>query len=56
MNAVNNPGYNENKLYSSMLFGLRMVTGWLFFSAFWRRVVLLPEKLRSEERRVGKEC
>lgn len=28
-----------------MLFGLRMMSGWLFLSAFLRRVVLAPEKL-----------
>lgn len=35
----------NQKLISALLFGLRMVSGWLFLSAFLRRVILLPEKL-----------
>ncbi|MGL4781274.1 MAG: TQO small subunit DoxD [Bacteroidales bacterium] len=35
----------NHKLFSTILFGLRMMSGWLFLSAFLRRVVLAPEKL-----------
>ncbi|MGL4292865.1 MAG: TQO small subunit DoxD [Bacteroidales bacterium] len=42
---MNTVPVSNQKLTASFLFGLRMVSGWLFFSAFWRRVVLMPEKL-----------
>mgnify|MGYP006277761023 CR=1 FL=1 len=38
---------NNKRLYSyigAIILPLRLVAGWLFFSAFWRRVVLMPEK------------
>ena len=33
------------KLSATLLFGMRMVAGWLFLSAFLRRVILMPGKL-----------
>ena len=35
----------SNKVLGTLLFGLRMTAGWMFFSAFLRRVILAPEKL-----------
>ena len=34
----------SNKYIGAIMLPLRLVAGWLFFSAFWRRVVLVPEK------------
>ena len=42
---MDNTSNLNSKLYSTILFGLRMMSGWLFLSAFLRRVVLAPEKL-----------
>lgn len=42
----NNSSTNYSlKLYSTLLLGMRMTAGWLFLSAFLRRVILAPEKL-----------
>ena len=38
----------SNKVLGTLLFGLRMTAGWMFFSAFLRRVILAPEKLDPE--------
>jgi len=34
----------SSRYIGAIMLPLRLVTGWLFFSAFWRRVVLVPEK------------
>ena len=34
----------SNRYIGAIMLPLRLVAGWLFFSAFWRRVVLVPEK------------
>ena len=34
----------SQKYIGAIILPLRLVAGWLFFSAFWRRVVLVPEK------------
>ncbi len=35
---------SSHKYIGAIMLPLRLVAGWLFFSAFWRRVVLVPEK------------
>jgi len=39
-----NPQDQSQKYIGAIMLPLRLVAGWLFFSAFWRRVVLVPEK------------
>lgn len=37
--------YDHSQDYiGAIMLPLRLVAGWLFFSAFWRRIVLVPEK------------
>jgi uncharacterized membrane protein YphA (DoxX/SURF4 family) len=42
---VEQPLFDNWKLVGMLATPLRWVTGWVFFSAFWRRVVLAPAKL-----------
>ncbi len=47
-NKTNETHMNQENQYQkyigAIILPLRLVAGWLFFSAFWRRVVLVPEK------------